>query len=188
MSNNTEKSKKKVLEVLKINPLISPACRKSDVAKSSFYRWIKEDKVFNKAVKESQMMGRAIICDAAESKVLSLLNSDSEEMVFKASKYILNNLHPTYRLEREGIQYQKAKLKDEIEKEKENRVENYEMIKKLLGLLLKSAEESEKEKNDRNTILALQEGVKEIDKFKDNLTNKNLEKENDVKNKIKDFI
>jgi hypothetical protein len=109
-------------------------------------------------------------------------------MVFKSSKYVLNNLHPTYRLEREGIQYQKAKLKDEIEKEKENRVENYEMIKKLLGLLLKSAEESEKEKNDRNTILALQEGVKEIDKFKDNLTNKNLEKENDVKNKIKDFI
>lgn len=108
--------KKKLLEALQSNPIIAHACKKIGVGRSTFYRWLKEDSVFNKAKKYSQKIGLSIICDAAESKVLYLMNNGKDETSLKAAKLILYTYHPYYKKMSEGSNYQKQMMKDEINK------------------------------------------------------------------------
>jgi hypothetical protein len=72
------KDKKKLLLIeLESNPLIERACKKVDIARSTFYRWCEIDLDFKKAAKEAQSVGRAKMNDFVESKLLESISSGS---------------------------------------------------------------------------------------------------------------
>lgn len=108
MSLNQGDVKKKIIAKLQGNPIIGHACKNAGVARSTFYRFREEDKDFNKAVRRAQRIGRAVTCDAAESRILNLINSDSDETSLKAAKIILNTYNHRYQNNNVGINYQKS--------------------------------------------------------------------------------
>jgi len=88
----SDKDKKKFLEELEKNPIIQIACRKTGVGKSTYYRWIKEDKNFKKESEESLNKGRSLINDLAESKLISSINNNN----LTAAIYWLKNNNSRY--------------------------------------------------------------------------------------------
>ncbi len=88
----SDKDKNKFLEELEKNPIIQIACRKTGVGKSTYYRWIKEDKNFKKESEESLNKGRLLINDLAESKIISFISNNN----LTAAIYWLKNNHSRY--------------------------------------------------------------------------------------------
>jgi len=125
MADKQEKNKKDLIEILQSNPVISHACKKLNLSRPTFYRWIKDDPIFTKTIEDSQKIGQAVMCDAAESKIMNLLNSNNEDIVLKAGKTILTTYHTAYKNSNEGVNHQKAILRNEIEKLKK---EKYELV------------------------------------------------------------
>lgn len=174
MSLNQNEIKKKIIDKLQNNPIIGHACKNAGVARSTFYRFREEDKDFDKAIKEAQRIGRAVTCDAAESKLLNLINSDNEDISLKASKIILNTYNPRYRSSNLSINYQKAILKNEIEKSEYEKNEIVDSFSKILNLAVDSvSKENELNKGDRLFELkeALDQLIKNIKGSKKNIQN-----------------
>lgn len=69
--------KKQLLIELENNPLIERACKKVDIARSTFYRWCEIDVNFKSVAKEAQGVGRAKMNDFVESKLLESISSGS---------------------------------------------------------------------------------------------------------------
>lgn len=180
MTEITEQLKKKIVEKLQTNPITSRACKELGIARSTFYRWKEEDKEFKITVEKSQMMGRAIICDVIESKLLNLLNSNNDETVFKTAKFLLLHLHPIYKNSNESMQYQKAKLKDEISREKEKFTEITEVATGMIRLLI---ENGQKEASGSQVDINLEE-------IKNKLlsTAENNNKNDNISDRIKELI
>lgn len=162
MAHQIEEQKKRLIEKLQNNPLISYACKSINISRSTFYRWKEEDDEFKTAVKKSQMMGRAIICDAAESKLLNLLNSFNEETVFKVAKFLLLHLHPVYKNSNESVQYQRSKFKDEILREKEKSAEIIETAINLLKLLMENGRSELKGEQSEYDKIKKEKDIEEI--------------------------
>jgi predicted DNA-binding transcriptional regulator AlpA len=134
--------KKKIINKLQNNPIIAYACKQNGVGRSTFYRWLKEDKNFKDNIEKAKKLGENNICDAAESKILQLINNGKDETAFKASKYILNTYSKKHRESSYG--YQKIKLQNKInEMEKEQDDEIQETLK-----LLRKIIEEERDKKD----------------------------------------
>ena len=62
--------KRKVLENLKQVPIISVACQKLGIGRSSFYRWKIEDKLFSNEANKALQEGKQLINDLAESQLM----------------------------------------------------------------------------------------------------------------------
>lgn len=88
----SNKDKNKFLEELEKNPIIQIACRKTGIGKSTYYRWIKEDKNFKKESEESLNKGRLLINDLAESKLISSISNNNLTAII----YWLKNNHSRY--------------------------------------------------------------------------------------------
>lgn len=71
------KKQQQLLNELENNPLIERACKKVDIARSTFYRWCEIDLNFKAAAKEAQNTGRAKMNDFVESKLLESVSSGS---------------------------------------------------------------------------------------------------------------
>lgn len=123
MSFDKEKTKKEIIKRLQNNPIISNVCKNVGIGKSSFYRWMDNDSSFSEAVKKSYKLGKITFCDAAMSRIGNLLYSADENIVFKASSFILNKLDPDFK-EKGITAYQNSKLKDEIARLKEEKLES----------------------------------------------------------------
>jgi hypothetical protein len=65
--------KKVVLEQLRKVPIVQIACERSDIGRSTFYRWKREDEKFKKAVDEAMEDGEAMINDLSESQLITLI-------------------------------------------------------------------------------------------------------------------
>ena len=65
------------LEQLKKNPIIQIACEKTNIGRSTFYRWIKTDPDFKQQVDKNQKKGILLMNDFAESKLLSAMKNDN---------------------------------------------------------------------------------------------------------------
>lgn len=72
MSSQTkiQKQKELLLEQLKKTPIILLACEKLNVARSTFYRWRKQDSEFSEKVDEAILTGNQLVNDMAESQLI----------------------------------------------------------------------------------------------------------------------
>jgi hypothetical protein len=170
MSLDKEEIKKKIIDKLQNNPIIGHACKNAGVVRSSFYRLRDEDPIFDKAVKDAQRIGRAVTCDAAESKILNLINSDNEDIALKASKIILNTYNHNYQENDQGINYQKARLKDAIERMEQ---ENHEMLDGYSDML-KSMIDIVKADDDPEKANKLKDSVNKVMEKLENINKKNI--------------
>lgn len=86
------KDEERVLIELEKMPIVSVACKKSGIGRSTFYRWCLESKAYSKRVKDAMAKGISLINDLAESKLVDGI----EDGDFNNIKYWLNNRHPDY--------------------------------------------------------------------------------------------
>lgn len=85
-------AKKNLIEQLKKMPIIQIACDRTNVARSSFYRWKIEDKKFAKEADMAILEGEALITDMSQSQLISLINDRN----FQALQLWLRHHHPKY--------------------------------------------------------------------------------------------
>ena len=93
MAYNTEKEKEKFIELLEKTPIVTSACEKMGISKSTYYRWRDYDPIFRNKADIALERGREIVNDLAESKVIALI----QECDRWATAYWLNNNCSRYR-------------------------------------------------------------------------------------------
>jgi len=69
----TSDEKSVFLETLKEMPFISYAAKKSGIARSTIYRWMKDNQEFNKLVTKTSKDGRDQLVDLAEMMLVKLI-------------------------------------------------------------------------------------------------------------------
>ncbi len=99
--NNTvrqrqEKQRAILLEQLEKVPIVQIACDRSSIARTTYYRWLKEDKQFKKVAEAALTAGEALINDMSESQLIALIRDKN----FSAVRYWLDRHHPKYGIER----------------------------------------------------------------------------------------
>ncbi len=106
--------KQRILENLKKVPIVSVACQKSGVSRSSFYRWKSKDRLFSKQANEALKEGKQLINDMAESQLVSAIKDQNMTAII----YWLRNNHSgyadrvelTHKTEKEELSPQQEKL------------------------------------------------------------------------------
>jgi hypothetical protein len=73
--------KAQLLAELEENPLVSRACSKLAIHRSSFYRWCEEDKNFKSSSTKAIEKGRSKMNDFAESKLLENINNNQFQSI-----------------------------------------------------------------------------------------------------------
>jgi len=86
------KLKQLLIEEIKNTPLLQVVCTKLDVSRSTVYRWIQEDKDFAREFDLAKCMGKDVINDLAESKLIGKIKGDD----LKAIIFWLNHMHPNF--------------------------------------------------------------------------------------------
>jgi transposase-like protein len=89
--------KKRFLNILINNPVISIACKKTGISRQTYYRWRQEDSEFAQTADDLQIKGVESVNDLAESVLIN--NIQQENM--KAVQFWLSNNHSSYRKPRE---------------------------------------------------------------------------------------
>ena len=69
-------AKKRFLETLNELPIISVACKRTQISKATVYRWKQKDQNFRDKLEEALDSGRENITDLAESKLIAAINKD----------------------------------------------------------------------------------------------------------------
>jgi hypothetical protein len=87
-----EKDKQLMLSTLKEMPIVAVACEKSGIGRTSYYRWLKEDKKFSRKSEEAINDGDRFLNDMAQSQTVSLM----KDKYWPTIKYYLDNRHPNY--------------------------------------------------------------------------------------------
>ena len=127
-----QKTKEAIIEQLRKTPIVQIACEKASVARATFYRWRKADKVFAQTVDKALSEGINLVNEMAESQLISAIkNQNMTAIMFwlKHHKQVYSN-----RLE----------IKGKVVTEYELSENEKEMIKKALA---KSALLSDNETN-----------------------------------------
>ena len=88
-----KRDKELFIEQLKKTPIISVVCQKTEIGRTTFYRWKKEDEEFKKMVDGALMEGIEMVNDLAESQLINHIKGGTITAIF----YWLNNRHPSYR-------------------------------------------------------------------------------------------
>lgn len=84
--------KQKLLENLKQVPIISVACQKLGIGRSSVYRWKTEDRLFSQEFDKSLQEGKQLINDLAESQLINAIKDQNMTGII----WWLRNNHPGY--------------------------------------------------------------------------------------------
>lgn len=71
--SKSEEQKRLLIEQLKKTPIVQLACEKIGVARSTYYRWKKQNKTFAKESEEAIVAGELLINDMAEAQLLSAI-------------------------------------------------------------------------------------------------------------------
>jgi len=97
----TRKLKSELVKELQKGPIITFACRKVGIARSTYYRWLEANKEFADAANKAFEKGREAINDLSRAQIISLIR-DRE---FKAIKYWLSHNDPWFseKLQLKGI-------------------------------------------------------------------------------------
>lgn len=84
--------KQLIVEQLKKTPIVQIACEKTGIARSTYYRWKKQDKAFAKDAEEAIVAGELLINDMAESQLLSAIRDKNLTAII----FWLKHHHPRY--------------------------------------------------------------------------------------------
>lgn len=96
--NNTTVTKRKqedkalLIEQLRKMPIIGVACEKVGIHRSSYYRWLQDDKMFAKTARDARREGVQLVNDMAESMLLSQMKEGN----ITAMIFWLKHNNPTY--------------------------------------------------------------------------------------------
>lgn len=93
MTKKQTGKKDKLIKELNESPLITRACSKVGIARSTYYNWVNEDVVFRHEVKDAQAKGYAKLNDFVESKLLENINDHNQAAI----SYYLRFNHARYR-------------------------------------------------------------------------------------------
>lgn len=113
---------KVVLEQLRKIPIVQIACERSNIGRSTYYRWRREDAKFKKATDEAMQDGEEMINDLSESQLITLI----KEKNFPAIQLWLRQHHPKYR--------NKVELTTKTAEEEALTPEEEKMVREALGL------------------------------------------------------
>lgn len=100
MRKRQPRKKKQLLEQLERVPVIEAACKKVGIARSTYYRWTKEDEEFEELAEKALDAGRHVINDIAESKIIQKLNDGD----WRAITYWLENNSKRYVRPRRAVE------------------------------------------------------------------------------------
>lgn len=92
MGIRRDANKQKVIEQLRLMPIVTVACKRSSVATATYYRWRNEDAQFEDDSDEAIRQGSLIVDDMVESQLLKGINEGVAVLIM----YYLNNRHPRY--------------------------------------------------------------------------------------------
>lgn len=92
MKQNIE-IKKEFTDLLETELTVKSVCKKLNLSRQTVYRWMKEDKSFDTAVKLAIKNAVLDINDDCESRVLSKIRNDDTNMI----KFWLRYRHPDYK-------------------------------------------------------------------------------------------
>jgi hypothetical protein len=112
------KTKEIIIEVLKKTPIIQIACEKASIARATFYRWRKTDKVFAQAIDKALSEGINLVNEMAESQLISAIKDQNMTAIMfwlKHHKQVYSN-----KLEIKGkvtTEYELSKEEKEIIKQ-----------------------------------------------------------------------
>jgi len=90
MSKIYEKSK--FVEYLRETPLVSFACKKTGIARATYYRWYKDDREFREHIQKVLRQGRANINDLAEATLIKMIKGEN----FNATRFWLQHNNSRY--------------------------------------------------------------------------------------------
>ena len=82
------------LSELRKNSVMTIACQKAGISRSTVYRWMNDDPEFANAVEEASTEGRNIINDMAESVIIKKIRGED----FSAARFWLTHNNNRYRL------------------------------------------------------------------------------------------
>lgn len=85
-------TKQKLLEQLKVTPIVQVACEKTGVSRATYYRWRKDDKEFAMTADQAIEDGSLLVNDMAESQLISAVRDKNMTAII----YWLRHHHPTY--------------------------------------------------------------------------------------------
>lgn len=77
MSRNQAKDKKLLLEKLCKTPIVEAVCKQTNIPRSTYYRWRKEDTEFAEAADKALEHSSALINDLAESQLINAIKSQN---------------------------------------------------------------------------------------------------------------
>jgi len=119
-----------LIEQLKKTPIISVACDKTGVGRTSYYRWREEDKDFATKADKSLSEGILLMNDMAESQLLSAIKEGNMTAII----YWLKHRHSAYstKIEIEGNINTNYELSDSQK----------ELLNKAINLIFKEDYES----------------------------------------------
>lgn len=81
-----------LLEQLKKTPIVQIACEKTNIGRTTYYRWRKQSSKFAQAADQAMAEGCLLMNDIAESQLLTAIKNNN----FQALKFWLQNHHPNY--------------------------------------------------------------------------------------------
>jgi len=130
------------LDQIRKVPIIEVACERVGVARSSIYRWIDEDKEFDKKLKEALAEGETMINEMSETQLISLI----KEKNWAAISFWLRHRNPKFR-ERLEVTASLQAPQDKLDPEQEATVRK---ALQLASLLPREPSENKKEINNNN--------------------------------------
>lgn len=114
VSRNKTIEKKRLVDQLREMPIVEVACRRSGVARATYYRWLKKDTEFAQLCREALEQSTSAVSDIAEAKLINAI----QEGNMSAISFWLRHHHSTYanRLNVSGtIRHEAATLTPEQE-------------------------------------------------------------------------
>lgn len=133
-----QKNKEALLKKFEKYPIIQAVCERTGIARSTYYRWRKEDKKFRKESDKAIQKGIALVNDLAESQLIASI----KDRHMTAIIFWLKNRHKNYK--------EKVDIKAEIKnKDKKITPEQEIIIKKALSLVAFQNEQDKKHENKK---------------------------------------
>jgi ACT domain-containing protein len=132
------KEKNFLLEMLKKIPIAIYACEKTGIARSTYYRWKKDDAKFSKLADEAIMEGVMLVNDIAENQLLSAIKNGN----MSAITFWLRSHHASYT--------DKIQLSGKVETSTKLTPEQKLLIKKAFALADYNNQNHDQENKDKN--------------------------------------
>lgn len=88
LAKTTARNKEAVLKYLSEYPIVMTACRKADIGRATYYKWLEEDKGFAKSVEGAMLDGKRLVADMAKAQLLQLVaNGKITPIIFLLKNY-----------------------------------------------------------------------------------------------------